>query len=220
MAVTHPPLREADRPDMMLASSYFLRFDRKGERIEGPFAPLGPLYIAAMLRLHHLRPGWFDGAFARGLDDFARALKSERPRSVGIYATVISRHVALGMGAVAHRLGVPAIAGGPDPSSAPDLYLRTGDFAAVAKGGGEETAVELAKHFRGDGPPLHRILGIHFSEGGADIFTGERPYIMDLDTVPYPAKDLIDWGSYSALTRRLHGTSQTTVMTARGCPFR
>ncbi len=209
------------RPDMLVANSYFMAYDRKNERIEGPFAPLGPLYIAACLRRAGLVPGFFDGTHASGLSAFAEALDSQRPRSVGIYATVISRHVALQMAQAAHARGIPVIAGGPDPSSAPHVYLQAGAVDAVARGEGEVTAVELARFFSGQGSgDLRAIRGLSIKEGDSVVATSDRPYLENLDEVPYPARDLVDWPAYAATTRRFHGFSQTTVMTARGCPFR
>ncbi len=209
------------RPDMLVANSYFMAYDRKDERIEGPFAPLGPLYIAACLRDAGLVPGFFDGTHAPGLRAFVEALDAQRPRSVGIYATVISRHVALQMAHAAHARGIPVIAGGPDPSSAPHVYLQTGEVDAVARGEGEATAVELARFFSGQSSgDLASIPGLSIQEGDSVIATPDRPYIENLDDVPYPARDLVDWPAYAATTRRFHGFSQTTVMTARGCPFR
>src|SRR3990172_5971010 len=186
--------RHSERPDLLLANSYFMAYDRKDERIEGPFAPLGPLYIAACLREAGFRPGFFDGTHAESLKDFASALDAMRPRAVGIYATVISRHVAMRMARLAHRRGIPVVVGGPDPSSAPHVYLQSGYVEAAARGEGEATGVELARHFvAADPADLHDIRGLSFMGDGGVVHTPDRPYMQDLDTVPYPARDLTDW---------------------------
>jgi len=211
---------ERSSVDFLLANSYFMAYDRKDERIEGPFAPLGPLYIAACIREAGLTPAFFDGTNARGLADFRVRIDADRPQAVGIYSTVISRHVALSMADIAHGRGISVIAGGPDPSSAPEIYLKNAAVDAVAIGEGEVTGVELARHFSGDGHlDLRDILGLAFREDGHIMKTGPRHFVEDLDTIPYPARDLVDWPAYEAVTRRFHGVSQTTVMTARGCPF-
>jgi anaerobic magnesium-protoporphyrin IX monomethyl ester cyclase len=209
-----------DRPDFLLANSYFMEYDRKGERIEGPFAPLGPLYLASCIRAAGLTPGFFDGTHARGVSDFAAEIRNRRPTAVGIYATVISRHVALKMAEIAHRRGIPVVAGGPDPSSASHVYLQSGFVDAVAQGEGETTAVDLARHFaEATGTDLRHIPGLVVRDDGHFVTTRPRPYVEDLDSIPYPARDLTDWTAYADVTRRFHGVSQTTVMTARGCPF-
>ncbi|MEK6988160.1 MAG: radical SAM protein [Candidatus Thermoplasmatota archaeon] len=214
-------MNDAERPDLLLANSYFMAYDRKDERIEGPFAPLGPLYIAASLRKEGLKPAFFDGTHARSLQDFGNTLDAVRPRAVGLYATVISRDVALKMAHMAQARGIPVVAGGPDPSSAPHVYLQGGHVDAVARGEGEVTGIELARHFAGLGSgDLHEIQGLSIMEHDSLVHTPDRPYVQDLDSVPYPARDLVDWPAYAETTRRFHGASQTTVMTARGCPFR
>jgi anaerobic magnesium-protoporphyrin IX monomethyl ester cyclase len=214
-------MKHAERPDMLLANSYFMAYDRKDERIEGPFAPLGPLYLASCLRAADLTPAFFDGTHASSLRDFAAVLDAQRPRSVGIYATVISRDAAIKMARLAHERGIPVVAGGPDPSSAPHVYLQDGSVDAVARGEGEVTAVELARCFAGEATgDLASVRGLSIKDGDSIVPTPDRPYIEDLDEVPYPARDLVDWPAYEATTRRFHGVSQTTVMTARGCPFR
>lgn len=204
----------------LIANSYFMAFDRKGERIEGPYAPLGPLYIAACLRSEGFNPGFFDGTHAGGFSEFRRALDVTQPAVVGIYATVISRHVALQMARIARRRKIPVVMGGPDPSSAPEVYLRTGDIDMVARGEGELTAVNLARHFLESNPSdVRDIRGLSVLENGRVYHTEDQPYVEDLDSVPYPARDLMDWPAYEATTRRFHGVSQMTIMTARGCPF-
>ncbi|MEE9592117.1 MAG: radical SAM protein, partial [Thermoplasmata archaeon] len=209
-----------ERTDVLLANSYFMAYDRKEQRIEGPYAPLGPLYIASCLREADIQPSFFDGTHATGLRSFAAVLDAERPRVLGVYATVISRHIALRMAKVAQRRGIPVVAGGPDPSADPDAYLDSGLVDVVARGEGEVSAVNLGRHYLESSPSdLHDIQGLSMRENGGIIHTPDQPYIEDLDRVPYPARDLMDWSAYEATTRRFHGMSQLTLMTARGCPF-
>ncbi|MFQ5985730.1 MAG: B12-binding domain-containing radical SAM protein [Thermoplasmata archaeon] len=197
-----------------------MAYDRKEQRIEGPYAPLGPLYIASCLREANVQPSFFDGTHASSLRDFAAALDSERPQILGIYATVISRHVALQMAKLAHHRGIPVIAGGPDPSSDPNVYLRSGLVNVVARGEGEVSAVNLGRYYLESSPSdLQDIPGLSVRENSGILHTDDQPYIEDLDLVPYPARDLMDWPAYEATTRRFHGVSQLTIMTARGCPF-
>ena len=213
-------MADDERADLLLANSYFMAYDRKHQRIEGPYAPLGPLYIAACLREGDIRPGFFDGTHEANIRAFTDVLDAQRPRIVGIYATVISRHIALQMAKRAHRRGIPVIAGGPDPSADPAAYLREGHVDVVARGEGEVTAGNLARHFLESSPSdLRDIKGLSMRENGGVFHTEDQPYVEDLDTVPYPARDLMDWPAYEATTRRFHGVSQLTVMTARGCPF-
>ncbi len=203
--------------DVLLANSYHLVHDRKGERIEGPYAPLGPLYLAAVLRERGFDVGYHDGTFSAGYHEFEERLRRERPTVVGVYNTVISRRSALAMIAIARKLGVPVVSGGPDPSVAPEVYLAAG-ADAVGVGEGEFTAPELVEAFRGE-RELASVAGIAYRDAGEVKATVPRPRVDDLDRLPFPARDLIDWRKYEAATRRYHGKSQLTIMTSRGCPF-
>lgn len=203
--------------DVLLANSYHMIHDRKGERIEGPYAPLGPLYLAAVLRERGFDVGYFDGTFSKGYHEFEEVVKRERPACVGVYNTVISRASAAAMIAIAKKHGVPVVSGGPDPSATPDTYLDLG-ADAVGVGEAEMTAPEIVEAFRGE-RDLGSVAGLRYWKDGEKAATIPRARIDDLDSLPFPARDLLDWQKYAAATRKFHGKSQLTVMTARGCPF-
>ena len=46
-----------------------------------------------------------------------------------------------------------------------------------------------------------------------------RPFAPDLDRLPFPARDLLPNAAYIRHGRRRYGSSVTTVMSTRGCPF-
>jgi len=203
--------------DILFANSYFLSKDRKHQRIEGPFPPLGLLCLASVLRDKGYSVKVFDGTFESGPEDFGEAIDANHAKSVGIYSTVISRRQALDMAGIAKRRGCSVLAGGPDPSSSPMTYIG-GGVDIVGLGEGEETIVELMD--KANGGDLSGVPGIAYSENGKMHRTQPRPYITDLDALPLPARDLVDMSAYLDITRRFHGVSQTTVMTSRGCPFK
>jgi anaerobic magnesium-protoporphyrin IX monomethyl ester cyclase len=51
-------------------------------------------------------------------------------------------------------------------------------------------------------------------------YTPDRPFLPDLDRVPFPARDLLPNQQYIEYTKKKYGYSITTVMSTRGCPFR
>jgi len=203
--------------DILLANSYFLAKDRKHQRIEGPFPPLGLLCLASVLRENGYNAEVFDGTFESGNEAFGERIDDNRAKTVGIYSTVVSRRQALEMAHIAKRRGCRVLAGGPDPSSSPTTYIA-GGVDVVGIGEGEETIVELME--KSNGGDLSGVRGVAYSEKGILIQTQPRPYIADLDAFPLPARDLIDMPAYLDFTRRIHGVSQTTAMTSRGCPFK
>lgn len=66
------------------------------------------------------------------------------------------------------------------------------------------------------GIPRDHILGIYYKENGEVKFTGERPFIEDLDSLPFPARHLVDNNIYR---RPDNNKVQATIKVSRGCPF-
>ena len=111
--------------------------------------------------------------------------------------------------------GRPIVVGGALPTIRPEQFLEAGaDF--VARGEGELTAVELAEALESGGDP-RSVAGI-CAEGQAEPHR-ERAYIQDLDTIPFPAIDLLPLDNYWNLGY-CHGPYQgrhTFLITSRGC---
>lgn len=81
----------------------------------------------------------------------------------------------------------------------------------VIRGEYELTAAEL-----GAGKPLAEIAGITWrAPDGTIVKNPDRPYIDDLDTIPFPARHLT---SNSLYFRPDNMELQTTIVTNRGCP--
>lgn len=60
------------------------------------------------------------------------------------------------------------------------------------------------------------IPGIYYKENGEVKFTGKRPFIEDLDSLPFPARHLVDNNIYR---RPDNNKVQATIKVSRGCPF-
>jgi anaerobic magnesium-protoporphyrin IX monomethyl ester cyclase len=60
------------------------------------------------------------------------------------------------------------------------------------------------------------VKGISFLSDGELIRTPSRPLIQDLDSLPFPARDLLPLQNY---TVTLKGRFMTAALTSRGCPF-
>lgn len=115
---------------------------------------------------------------------------------------------------------LPVICGGPHPtSSAQDVLEKTRANICVL-GEGEETLLDLVKYYAGEGTVhLSDIDGIAFKENGDRIhFTAPRRYIYDLDTIPFPAWDLVPVDKYEGMHFR-KAFPYAYVAASRGCPF-
>jgi anaerobic magnesium-protoporphyrin IX monomethyl ester cyclase len=81
----------------------------------------------------------------------------------------------------------------------------------VIRGEYEETIRVLAS-----GSEWNEIDGITYRSGDQVIRNANRNFIRDINSIPYPARHLVDNGLYF---RPDTGELQTTVVTSRGCPF-
>ncbi|MHA1232282.1 MAG: B12-binding domain-containing radical SAM protein [Candidatus Helarchaeota archaeon] len=113
---------------------------------------------------------------------------------------------------------LPIICGGAHPSADPEEILTVSKADICVIGEGEVTTSEIIKYYNADLSDLHNIPGIAFRENGQLIQTPPRPLIKDLDTIPMPAWDLINFKNYSGHTIKKK-SPDTSIVTSRGCPF-
>lgn len=105
------------------------------------------------------------------------------------------------------------VGGGPLCTSVPERLIGEGCFDAVAVGEGEETMLELAL-----GKPPEEVAGLYVKNGSGRIHcTGQRPFIGDLDKLPFPALNKVDLSRYYSPVKRALPISN--LITSRGCPY-
>ena len=78
-------------------------------------------------------------------------------------------------------------------------------------GEAEETLKEIL-----EGKTYSDILGIYYRDDLLIKFNGPRPFIEDLDSIPFPARHLVDNSIYR---RPDNNKVQATIKVSRGCPF-
>jgi len=204
---------------ILLCSSYFLTHHTIMQNEPHLYPPLGPLYIAAYIRKSH---NWdiefYDSTFSPGEEHFAEFVQSTRPNIVGIQSFITTRKSSQSMIQAAKQSGAIVIVGGPDPSTSCQDYLTWGaDFVVI--GEGEITILELLKNLQHREQTIESIAGIAYKNGHEVIINEPRAPICDLDTIPFPAYDLIDLNPYFELWKSYHRFTELQVITSRGCPF-
>jgi anaerobic magnesium-protoporphyrin IX monomethyl ester cyclase len=205
--------------DCLLVFPYFLSQDPTQRRVRSPFPPLGLMYVAGALRTAGFSVEILDCTYLKNIKKATEAIKCSQARYVGIYSMMTLTRNASAIARVARSTGKIVIFGGPDPSSAPAKYLNDygGDFVVI--GEGERTAPELLRGLEHDVEP-NAIKGVAFlDDEGSMIITPSRELERDLDSLPLPARDLIDNEHYRETWQRDHGYALTSIITTRGCPF-
>ena len=209
--------------DILLVNPVFLNQNEAEKELMTPYFPLGLLYLAGFLRERDFSVEIFDGTFSDGLGDFAVALEKSQPRVVGITAVQPNRETALTLASMANAYGSTVILGGPDPTSNPQAYLKDSSVDLVVHHEGELTLVELLSTLpvrESILPEIKTIEGIAYrDELGEVVLNPRRAYILNLDELPDPARDLIDMDNYLDVWREYQGYTSLTISVARGCPY-
>ena len=90
------------------------------------------------------------------------------------------------------------------------MYFQK-DLDIIICGEPEETLKEIVR-----GNPFESIKGIYYRDDIRVKFTGARPFIEDLDNLPFPARHLVDNNLYR---RPDNNKVQAVIKVSRGCPF-
>jgi len=88
---------------------------------------------------------------------------------------------------------------------------------AVIRGEFEITIREIALALK-DGRSLAEVTGLTFRDGASVRVTPDRPFDFELDSWPYPARDIVPIEKYQ--TAQYQGTNGTFMLSSRGCPYR
>jgi anaerobic magnesium-protoporphyrin IX monomethyl ester cyclase len=201
--------------DVLLAHGYFLAEDEHERRVMKPYPTLGILYISSYLKAQGHAVGVFDATF-QTLADFEARLRAEKPRAVGLYTNLMTKFNVIKMIAACRTAGAKVILGGPEPATYAEEYLARGADVIVV-GEGEHTMAELLSK---DFDELPSIAGIIFRRpDGTVVRNPPRPYVKDLDSLPFPDREAIDMDRYVAVWRDNHGMGSVSLICARGCPF-
>jgi anaerobic magnesium-protoporphyrin IX monomethyl ester cyclase len=187
------------------------------------FPPLGISYLASSLLEAGHDVQVIDCTFMNKTDALAIAFDA-KAEVVGIYCMVTMLDDCLWL-ARQLRAGTRLLmVGGPLPSCDPFAFVR--DFDVVVRGEGEMTVLELLQAYT-SGSDYDTIPGLTLLKktladekpGEETISTPDRPFIKDLDSLPFPARQLLPNQSYIQFGKKKYGYSITTVMSTRGCPY-
>ena len=176
--------------------------------------PINLLYLAATLEQagHNI-------VFADELagDLFEKRFNEEKPDLVGFNSTSPIMNRVIEAADYAKKGGAKVVLGGTHATLAPELCIEHPSFDAVFAGESERTFVQYL-----DGQDPATIPGLYI-KGDGEILTGPPcTPIEDLDSLPFPARHLLDWKRYTKdnelgfLLRDKFDRAR--VLGSRGCP--
>ena len=189
------------------------------------FESLGVEYLSASLRAHGVEtrlvfdPRLFDDAFlrvpalARVMDRSAQVADRTaalRPDLICFSVVAADYRWALDTARrIKARVDAPILFGGVHPSAAPAAVLENPQVDHVIVGEGEGALVDLALALR-DGADPSRIPNLCTRRDGEVLQNPPRPLVPDLDTLPFPDKELF-YREAPYMARHY------TLLTRRGC---
>jgi radical SAM superfamily enzyme YgiQ (UPF0313 family) len=112
---------------------------------------------------------------------------------------------------------IPLICGGPHPTALPEEAIQNCKVDVCAVGEGEATFTELLEHYLYGSKSLKEIDGLVFRDGEEIVYTKKRAF-LNIDSVPMPAWDIVDFKDYLG-AHLMKNYPSTCMVTNRGCPF-
>lgn len=185
--------------------------------------PMNLAYLASMLRTSDFDVKICDyetTPFSK--QHLHNVLQQIRPMVAAITCTTPTIHTAAALAEAIKACApeVTTVVGGAHASALPDqTMLAFPAFDYLVFGEGEITLLELCIRLR-DGGRDDSIKGLVFREGGIVMATEARPLVADLDSIPFPARDLIDFTTQAGHSSRGFSNKlrSTELFTSRGCP--
>jgi len=203
--------------------------------------PLGLLYIASYLREYsdheifivdcldnHLITKVGTQSYWYGLthEDMLDKISGFAPDVVGITCMFSKKKEDFLACAQAVRERFPdvtIVAGGTYPSLFPEEVVNTKLVDYCIVGEGEDSFLKLLDYLETNGSSFGVIEGLAYIKDGEYVFNPKLHYINNLDQVPFPARDLINYESYITRKSVLHGLGlkrSASLLTSRSCPNR
>jgi len=173
--------------------------------------PLGLAYLASVLKDHH-QVKVID--FNVEKQDWNNYPYSEFD-IVGISVDTARYLISLRIAGLAKNQGAIVVMGGLHVSFLDKDALESGVVDYVVRNEGEYSFLSLVR-FLSKEIPFEEVRGVSYLTDGELRRAPDAPFICDLDSLPFPARELLPLKLYREKT---NGRLMTTLITSRGCPF-
>ena len=182
-----------------------------------PFTPLGLGYLAAVLEQNEYKVDVIDCQAAKlSYEEFKSEIGKRQPNIVGVTSTTLTYKSGLRIVKIAKEAfpNCLTIMGGSHVTFWDENALKEcPELDVVVRKEGENTLLEIVQRLEA-GKSFHDVIGITCRKDGKIVKNPDRPYIKDLDSLPFPAHNL-----WPLETLRKYGTIVYPIMASRGCVF-
>ncbi len=145
--------------------------------------PIGLEYLAAYIEDSVAEVNIIDLKMEdQPVDYYLRRLK---PDLVGISMCATEHSEGLAIARKAKKLGMTTMVGNYHPTGLAHFFVSHPDIDFVVRGEGEETLLELINKGHAKG-----VLGVSYKNKKEVVHNSDRPFIENLDSLPFPARHL------------------------------
>ncbi len=209
------------------------------------FQPMGLAYLAAVLQKNHsvsildanaeawksLKKTKNQYHLGLTLDQIQERINQINPDVVGIscqFSINEKTTIAVARAVKNVNKNIFTVFGGPHSTVMPEQVLNNSSVDFIVIGEGEVTILELIQALeKKEFNKLHLIKGIAYRKNNKVLQTPPREFIQNLDTLPFPTRDLLPMEKYFAATKSGRGPRKDyipsnrwiNVITSRGCPY-
>jgi len=181
------------------------------------FIPLGIAYVAAVLEKNGYNVNVIDcQALKFTYSEVEDELRKRKPDIVGVTSTTLTYKSALKIFEVAKRIlpNCVTVYGGCHATFWDEEALdECPQLDVVVRGEGEDTTLELVKKVEAK-KDFHKITGTTCRKDDRIVKNPDRPYIENLDELPFPARHLFPIEQF-----RKYGKVIFPLTTSRGCVY-
>ncbi len=196
-----------------------------GKEVVGKYFPLGIGYLAAYIRQFGYSVKIFQPSLDESHDqELKEIIALFDPFLVGISVMTPSypRAVEICKVIKSNDKNIITVLGGHHVSAVGKEVLEQSsntDFAVI--GEGEITFHDLLELLNSDKPHYEDIQGLAWRDNTNNIHINDnRELIKEIDSLPFPARDLVDMDQYRLHSYIDFGKKSATMITSRGCPYK
>jgi radical SAM superfamily enzyme YgiQ (UPF0313 family) len=164
-----------------------------GAAMHMPFALLGVGYLAAVLEKNNYQVDVVDCQVLQlSLEEFRSEIEKRKPDIVGVTSSTLTYKAGLKLIKIAREIcpNCVTIAGGAHVTFWDDHALEEcPELDIVVRREGEDTLLELVQRIEA-GKDTSDVVGTTCRKNGKIQRNPDRPYIEDLDSLPFPARHL------------------------------
>ncbi|MDX1814242.1 MAG: radical SAM protein, partial [Candidatus Bathyarchaeia archaeon] len=182
-----------------------------------PFTPLGLGYLAAVLEKNEYKVDVIDCQAAKlSYEECKSEIGKRQPNIVGVTSTTLTYKSGLRIAKIAKEVcpNCLTMMGGSHVTFWDENALKEcPELDVVVRKEGENTLLEIVQRME-TGKSFHDVVGTTSRKDGKIVKNPDRPYIQDLDSLPFPAHNL-----WPLETLRKYGAIVYPIMASRGCVF-